>query len=151
MNFLIYNLHKLRNCFTKKNNINNNKLLHSTEKTNANAKTNDSTSVCIVCLDSSFAYTQKVLLKKMNYDTKCECNCVIHSKCLNQWIITNNSCPICHKIIVKFVPTKINVHKFFIICKQVLSIFYRTVRIFAMLNIAIHFIIMLIATIQMIW
>lgn len=149
MNFLIYNLHKFRNCFTKLNNKNNNKQLIDSAPTKTNATTVPS-SVCIVCLDSSFAYTQQVLLKKMNYDRKCDCNCVIHSKCLNQWITTNNSCPICHKIIVKFVPTKINVRKFFRICREVLSICYRIVRIFAALNIAIHFIIMFRAIIQII-
>lgn len=151
MNFLIYNLHKFRNCFAKTyNNNNNNALLSSSQMTKTKTKTTEPSSVCIICLDSSFAYTQQVLLKKMNYDRKCDCNCVVHSKCLNQWITTNNSCPICHKTIVKFVPTKINVRKFFRICKEVLSICYRIVRIFAMLNIAIHFIIMLLATIHMI-
>jgi hypothetical protein len=150
MNFLIYNLHKFRNCFAKTYNNNNNNALLSSSQTKTKTKTTESSSVCIICLDSSFAYTQQVLLKKMNYDRKCDCNCVVHSKCLNQWITTNNSCPICHKTIVKFVPTKINVRKFFRICKEVLSICYRIVRIFAMLNIAIHFIIMLLATIHMI-
>ena len=55
---------------------------------------------CVICLDSTFAYNQQLLLQKLNYYGTCACNCLIHSKCLHKWVVENNNCPICHKQII---------------------------------------------------
>jgi hypothetical protein len=55
---------------------------------------------CIICWSPECPL---LLLSEIpNITLNCECNPTIHQKCLNSWLITTCSCPICRKhIIVK--------------------------------------------------
>jgi hypothetical protein len=70
------------------NNINNT----INEKTN-----NDDSDNCIICWSPECPL---LLLSDIpNITLQCECNPMIHQKCLNSWLITTSSCPICRKVI----------------------------------------------------
>jgi len=51
---------------------------------------------CFICLhdvDNDLFTVQ--LHNQTFYTTKCDCNGLVHTGCLEKWICINNSCPIC--------------------------------------------------------
>ena len=64
------------------------------KNTNNNTQNN-----CIICLLPNDTPTDKI--KKMtdfvHISITCPCNPPIHFQCINQWIYTSSTCPICRK------------------------------------------------------
>jgi hypothetical protein len=53
---------------------------------------------CIICWSPE---SPLLLLSEIpNITLHCDCNPTIHQKCLNSWLITTCSCPICRKYII---------------------------------------------------
>ena len=65
----------------------------------------DNTKECSVCLEKNYGKTHEKT-KRMSWFLKnnythiiksCNCDCVIHSRCLKRWLSKNNTCIICRK------------------------------------------------------
>ena len=53
---------------------------------------------CIVCLEKTDSKLSEVSFKTCEnqiLEKKCACECYVHNDCLNTWILTKESCPIC--------------------------------------------------------
>jgi hypothetical protein len=57
--------------------------------------------MCSICLDDKkeCLTLQEILHKK--YKNTCTCNIKIHNECFNEWILKNNTCPICKVKLIK--------------------------------------------------
>lgn len=67
--------------------------INNTNNTNNTIK--EESDSCIICWTSECPI---LLLSDIpNIILVCECNPLIHQKCLNSWLITTRSCPICRK------------------------------------------------------
>jgi hypothetical protein len=62
----------------------------------------ESDNLCLICLEHK-SYEGKKCYKMssiFNYIKQCECDCIVHSSCLNQWhTLENNKCIICKQIV----------------------------------------------------
>ena len=59
--------------------------------------TSESEKICVICLEGGDCYKMSTIL---NYIKQCECNCVVHSKCLYEWHkMAHNKCLICKKLV----------------------------------------------------
>ena len=57
---------------------------------------------CFVCLYEEINELFIIRLKKQDlYIKKCDCDGLIHAKCLYKWFNINNSCPICRTRMVR--------------------------------------------------
>lgn len=65
---------------------------------------------CIICWETSNDINELNQMQLLPIFTKtCNCNSYFHNKCLFHWVIINESCPICHKILtIKPTSTKWN-------------------------------------------
>lgn len=65
--------------------------------------------ICIICWLPDIKNDSMKNLKKFSYiSSSCDCNPLLHQKCLKNWITKSCSCPICRKIM------KINNFRFFL-------------------------------------
>ena len=54
--------------------------------------------VCVICLDGGGECHK--MMSVFEYIKECNCNCLVHSKCLYDWHkIANNKCLICQKLV----------------------------------------------------
>jgi hypothetical protein len=54
--------------------------------------------LCIICWLKNESNDQLYFIKDFDkYIVSCNCNVLMHSNCLNEWIQKTNSCPICRK------------------------------------------------------
>lgn len=67
-------------------------------------KDNDNDNICIICWFPENINDKIYLLSEIRHITLyCECNPKLHKNCLNNWLITTHSCPICRKkLIINF-------------------------------------------------
>jgi hypothetical protein len=58
---------------------------------------------CFICYETKRKKEDKPisLQKQIRYIKICECDGLIHKKCLKKWVNLNNTCPICRQNIVK--------------------------------------------------
>ena len=74
-----------------------------------NDDTNDNENICIICWVPSEKYNKLIKMRALSsfsiFSKTCDCNSAIHSECLLKWINIDNSCPICHQLII---PNKID-------------------------------------------
>jgi hypothetical protein len=68
---------------------------------NNNDNDNNNVNICIICLFPSINNNSIETLNTCNeYILSCNCNTYIHKKCLYEWYIKTESCPICRKSII---------------------------------------------------
>ena len=61
-------------------------------------KNNIQENLCIICWSKNEINDKLYFIKDFNkYIVSCNCNVLMHSNCLNEWIEKTNSCPICRK------------------------------------------------------
>jgi hypothetical protein len=68
------------------------------EKNDEKEKDNETNNTCIVCLERTDLKLSEMKFK--NHENQilqknCSCECYAHNECLNVWILTKESCPIC--------------------------------------------------------
>ena len=57
---------------------------------------------CFICLENENNCCKVIMLNQQQiYICYCRCNGWIHHTCLQQWINTNQNCPICRKQVIK--------------------------------------------------
>ena len=97
------------------------------EETNNLLATNvvDESSECFICYEIKRKKEEKPtsLKKQIRYTKFCNCDGLIHKKCLKKWVNLNNTCPVCRQNIVKNniyciillnnIPYLIDIHLFF--------------------------------------
>ena len=57
---------------------------------------------CFICLENENNYCNVIMLNRQQiYICYCRCNGLIHHACLQQWLDTNQTCPICRRYVIK--------------------------------------------------
>jgi hypothetical protein len=57
---------------------------------------------CFICLENENNYCNVIMLNSQQiYICYCRCNGWIHHTCLQQWLNTNQTCPICRRHVIK--------------------------------------------------
>jgi len=75
---------------------------------------------CFICFETRINNEElPIKFKKQTYFYKfCECDCFVHINCIDNWYNFNNSCPICHNILIKIY----NVEYIYYYCKNNIKI-----------------------------
>jgi hypothetical protein len=53
---------------------------------------------CVICIEKYNNKKKCRPCKSLFKDTNCNCNYMVHEKCMNEWLLRENKCLICHTI-----------------------------------------------------
>jgi hypothetical protein len=80
---------------------------------------NYETNYCFICFEVLCENVKPIKLNsKIYYLKKCNCEGLIHKKCIDEWYNISNSCPLCRNTLVKntsFISKKLDTSSYFII------------------------------------
>ena len=99
---------------------------------------------CIICwLPPRCNENVKCMKEFTFYISECECNALIHSGCLQKWIETNSSCPICRKkayyILINYKGQFIILTKYALICFYFIYHLLKLASLFTTIYVSFYF------------
>ena len=102
---------------------------------NKNTKKNIQENLCLICWSKNEPIDQLYSIKDFNqYFVSCNCQVLMHSDCLTQWVQQTNSCPICRKAIaINYIYLNYNTEDWFKMLKYYVNAYNYT---FSLLKLA---------------